>query len=300
MKTVLVAPTTFYLNPSTGNDSNDGNTPATAWRTIGGATGNAYNGYDFNGQVVTMQLAPGTYGGTEISLRPDGLAGAGHWIWRGDPANPWGVAIFASSGHYALAAAGNAAYTLDGVFLYNSAYNQDLLAIAKGSDVIARNVNFGLLLPGPWNHVSVYKGASYTVPKGSEQWITGGAQTHVYASGDVFYETDGNPNLIKIGFTRPGTRFSVGFVYANGDGRAEIPAVNFINKDYVVGPRAYAEAGGMIWVASGVPGGEFSNAYDYLPGDLPVRTVSNATYHTSPAHGLASIFDAQGQRYFIA
>lgn len=302
---VLSGPATFYLRPlgsdtnctglTNADDPGSGSIPRScAWQTIAGARDKLCTKYDFNHQIVTVQLTA-TTAGTEINCRPANLAGASHWIFRGDPANPHLIVVQAGSGAYALAATGNAAWTADGLTFRNAAGNQDLIAVAAGSDVIVKHARFGpLQSPSPWNHITVYPRATFTVPNGTTHFIEGGAQTHVYCAGFCFYPTDGHPNLINIGFTASAF-FSVGFAYANGSGQLHMPAINFQNKSFATGPRFYAEFGGTIYVASNVQGAAFSNAYDYLPGNVNGTTTSNANYVTNAPKGLRAVFGPGGQ-----
>lgn len=59
---VLTSTQNVYVNGTSGNDANDGLTPATSFRTITHAVA-VVQGYNFNGHSVTINVAPGTYAG---------------------------------------------------------------------------------------------------------------------------------------------------------------------------------------------------------------------------------------------
>ena len=93
---VLTADTTFYVDPSTGDDSNDGLTPGAAFLTINGALSAISTGYHLNGNRVIIQLADGTY--TEEVLSTPMIGGSerfltAHVTIQGNVANPENVVI---------------------------------------------------------------------------------------------------------------------------------------------------------------------------------------------------------------
>jgi hypothetical protein len=60
-RTTINADTTIYVNPTTGNDANNGLTSGTAFRTIQAAIDAVYYYYDWHDHIGTIQLADGTY-----------------------------------------------------------------------------------------------------------------------------------------------------------------------------------------------------------------------------------------------
>lgn len=68
IRTKLLTDTTFYVNPSTGLDTNDGLTPGTAFQTIGALDNFIQDTYDLNGKSVTIQLADGTYNESDLNF----------------------------------------------------------------------------------------------------------------------------------------------------------------------------------------------------------------------------------------
>ena len=86
-KWVLSQDLTLYVNPTTGNDANDGKTTATAFRTIQTAINSLYWFYDLGGYNVVIKLAAGTY-----NYNVNGSTAA---IFYGMPegARPFGITI---------------------------------------------------------------------------------------------------------------------------------------------------------------------------------------------------------------
>ena len=102
---VLTAPLTIFVNPVTGNDSNNGLTPTTAFLTIQAAVNAVYRNYDFNGYPCVIQLADGDYnytltGGVAVQFfgMPFGC-GVGAFSLVGNYQNPSAVSINATNGN---------------------------------------------------------------------------------------------------------------------------------------------------------------------------------------------------------
>lgn len=311
----LSGATTFYLRTG-GSDSNcsglvnvddpgSGTIPrACAWQTITGSKDNLCTGYDFAGNTVTMQLANATFAGAEINCRPAGLTAAANWVWQGDTTTPSNVIVSASSGAYAISAENGAAFTLDGLTFRNASGNQDLVVVGNASEIRFRRNRLGPLnSPSSFNQLIVYPGGRLIVPSGTTYTIeagsgSNGGQTHLYCSGYCFYETDGNPSLITVAIAGAVT-YSTSFIYANGSGEVNMPAITFTGAASVTGKRYWAEFGGTIYVASNVAGAEFSNEYDYLPGTINGTTDSDGRYITNSQIGFGSTFTTSGQTVII-
>lgn len=99
----LTGNTIFYV-ATTGNDANDGLTPATAWLTIQNAFNVIGSNYDLNGFVATIQLEDGTYAGAS-SGRPMTGGGAVSVVVQGNIVTPNNTIIAATNA--ALLADGN-------------------------------------------------------------------------------------------------------------------------------------------------------------------------------------------------
>jgi hypothetical protein len=113
-RTVLHADKTIYVDPVNGSDSNFGTSPGAggdAFLTIQAAVNAAYNWYDWNGNICTIQLADGTYLysvvagyavafiGMPMGLRPGGFKLIGNVV------SPQNVVITSNNGNCIAASA---------------------------------------------------------------------------------------------------------------------------------------------------------------------------------------------------
>jgi hypothetical protein len=69
-RTLVTQDTTIYVNPTTGNDSNNGLTAGTAFLTIQAAIDAVFHRFDWNGHGCTIQLADGIYNYTTAGGYP--------------------------------------------------------------------------------------------------------------------------------------------------------------------------------------------------------------------------------------
>ncbi|HZR87903.1 MAG TPA: hypothetical protein VFB02_13925 [Bradyrhizobium sp.] len=107
----LTAATTFYVNASTGSDSNTGLDSGHAWQTIQHAINVLATDYDLNGQTVTIQLADGTYGSFQVWGKFLGQSqAAAQVIINGNAGAPSNVLI--SSSTTTISARAHAAFRL--------------------------------------------------------------------------------------------------------------------------------------------------------------------------------------------
>jgi hypothetical protein len=88
---ILTAGTNFYVNGTSGNDSNDGLTAGTAFLTLQGAVNKIASGY-IALQGVNLYVANGTYSGVTI-----GSSLVSSWSFIGNTGSPSSVVIDASS-----------------------------------------------------------------------------------------------------------------------------------------------------------------------------------------------------------
>lgn len=200
MKTALTAPTTFYV-ALTGNDANDGLTPATAWGTLQGAWHNMKAGYDFADQPVTVQLANGIYRqGLGATGSIVGQSGAGGLIWKGDESNNENVIVSPIPAGNPFSAAFGACYSIHGIAMDSAGVvpaGADLIAVGQFSAVNIRNVTF---YNGVGNgHMAIAFHGHITVEQPGYK-IKGGGQYHlnVGSCGTIYYTTDGNPGLVSV------------------------------------------------------------------------------------------------------
>ena len=98
VRTYLTGNITFYVNGSTGSDTNNGLSPATAFKTLTAAVAVIYHAYDFAGFSATVSVANGTYTAPfSCSGVPPGMPGPIFLV--GNVANPASCIISITNGN---------------------------------------------------------------------------------------------------------------------------------------------------------------------------------------------------------
>ena len=93
---VLYGNTSFYVNATTGNDSYDGLTPTTPWRSLQHAASYLLDQVDSNGYTITVNIADGSYPGFIVAgniLGLEGITGVDMLNFVGNTSNPANVVI---------------------------------------------------------------------------------------------------------------------------------------------------------------------------------------------------------------
>lgn len=89
----LTANINMFVNPSTGNDANDGLTTGTAYATLNGADANIRKNYDLGGFDITVECAD-HLSGNYVPLLVDGpYVGGGMVLYSGNTTTPSNVTI---------------------------------------------------------------------------------------------------------------------------------------------------------------------------------------------------------------
>ncbi len=177
------ASTNYYVNGLAGNDSHDGLTPGTAWKTIQRACDYLIDDVDFNGKQVIVNIAAGTYASFTMSSNPIGCLGPGSLTFNGNTADPTQVVVEPSNSQfsYAVSIMNGAGATVQGMTLQappSPPANVHLLHVgAGGSNAAIRNLIFGSCTG---NHISVEFSGFCNIIGPYE--ITGGASVHFYSA----------------------------------------------------------------------------------------------------------------------
>lgn len=266
-RTVLTGPTTFYVSPA-GADTNDGLTPATAWKTLQRAWNALQTQYDFGLQIVTVKIADGTYtggmNGTGVMLSQPG---AGGLIFEGNMTTPANVLISPAAGNPFSAAYG-ACFTVQGMRLQAAAGNgADLIVAGQGGWInIGDKMEFGN--PGGQGHLVACFGGRIVVLKGYK--ILAGGQYHMSAGdgGSIYYNTDGQPGLIACHNPNMPT-FAAAFACAINGGIINCQAVTWGGGAY--GPTFLAKNNGVISTYNGNP--------NYFPGMIAGTANTGGQYN---------------------
>ncbi|WP_038367821.1 hypothetical protein [Bosea sp. UNC402CLCol] len=259
MRLELTAPTTFYVDSSSGNDATGDGSMALPWASLAKAAQWTRDNVDLRGNQLKIKLAAGDYASAWIAGPWVGFADPDSVLIEGDLAAPYSCRINAASGGNALDAAYGARFTLAGVKV-TSAYGAGIYS-HEGSWVAYHHVEFGACPNGP--HLAASKGGS-TFDLGDIR-ISGWATAHLYASdtGEAF-STTGNTDLVGIPY------FSAAFAWANFGGNVTSHTKTF--NGAAAGKRFWASNRGIIGCASrntfpgSEPGGMDATGF-FLSGD---------------------------------
>lgn len=200
---VLQSSTTWYVNPSTGNDSNPG-TSGSPFLTIAHAVAVATS-YDTNSLSHTIQLQNGTYALTSTVFLPT-ILGGGNITILGNAGSPASVTISAASNIGSVIATlqgATGAWHLSSFTISAATTTFHISASSAGASVGVTGVVFGAAVTA--HAVASFDGNIQL----SGNTITGGAGVHAYApQGGIILFNSGT-------YTLTGTpAFSNSFVYA--------------------------------------------------------------------------------------
>ncbi len=254
----LTAARTYYVNASSGSDSNDGLTAGTAFQTIQKAIDTAA-ALDSSIYDVTIQLAAGTFAAS-AGLVCKTMAGAGSVTIVGDETTPSNVVIqvTGSGTKYGLYSSGNTIYNLRGVQLtYTGGGTGFGIFATAGANVQFQNVDFGA---GWLQHI---RSENYAIIRATGNYsISGGAASH----------WEGSTGLIYVGgktVTLTGTpAFSSAFAEASFNSTFIAGSMTFTGS--ATGKRYSAATNSVIYV-----GGAGAT---YLPGDVAGSTSTGGQY----------------------
>jgi hypothetical protein len=184
IRTRLLANTNYYVNPSTGNDANDGSL-ATPWATLQHAANVIQYSLDLAGFNVIVNAADGAYAnGFVIVSLPPGADGAASIMFVGS------AAAIVTDANTVFAADFGAKVYVRG-FTISSTGNMGLSA-QRGAELQYDGVTFGACLSG--FHIFTAEGGrvlcrgAYTISGGAEMHYDAayGSQIRIGAFADVF------------------------------------------------------------------------------------------------------------------
>lgn len=264
----LTANTNYYVNASTGSDSNNGLTTVTAFQTIQHAV-NVAAGLNLNGYVVTINVAAGTYGGYVLPK----LGSVGIVIIQGDLVTPANVLLSVSSG----ACIKNGAQGVDGYIIYgmkclSSANNAGEpgcgIWMTTGSAVKISKMDFGACY---YAHIVVDGGLvqiTGTDGPGGNGFINisgSGGYAHLasFDGGKIYCDSV----VLNV---NTAASFSTGFAMAY-DGAIIKPLYGTINNpSNATGPRYFSDSNSVIDTNGG--------GASFLPGSTAGSTANGGYY----------------------
>ena len=176
---VLSAPTTYYVNASTGNDANNGLTSGTAFATLQHAA-NVAATFNLNGYAVTVNVANGSY--APVVLPP--INGSGTVAFVGNSGSPSSVVIAASTGSAVTASGCGTGYSFNGFTVSSAAPNYTAndggagFFLGGNTAMNVLNINCGVCQVA---HFAVFGGANLTL--GGAIRIAGGLTANTIGPG---------------------------------------------------------------------------------------------------------------------
>lgn len=253
---VLRSNRTYYVNGSTGSDSNNnGLSSGAAFATIAKALSVIYGELDCAGYNVTVQLADATYTtAISVSGQPVGL-GSGSLIISGNAGTPGNVIISTTSAD-ALTVRNGARVNITGLRLQTTTGGNAINCRDTGSYVyLDTGCQFGACAAK-----QVFAQLGGTVELGTNYTITGNAVTHYECS---------NGTIIKGGNCDATSRaFSGNFANVYSGGRLLINNTTFTTTSST-GTRYYVYAQGLIQT--------FGAGTTIFPGNV-AGSADTATY----------------------
>jgi hypothetical protein len=188
----LTAPTTFYVNVSTGSDTTGTGMVSAPWKTLQRAFSVFQAQYDFQDHVVTVQLADGTYPDTaQLNGGIEGLTQPGHLIINGNSGTPSNVIYTAPISFQFAGSMGSVQnFKMSGTYGVTSSYG----ATAQ--------IGSGMVW-GPMSGYHIYGNTRGNVIISGNYTINGGAAAHISMlagsccsqGGGLTWTVTGNPAI---------------------------------------------------------------------------------------------------------
>jgi hypothetical protein len=254
---------TYYVNASTGSNSNNGLTSGAPFATLAYALF-ICSTIDFGGQYVAIELAPGTYGPVDVPVmvgQPSAFA-----------LNIYGTnrdtCIIQNTVEWAAAVRigpGAACYITNLKIISTGGTNGGVGMLAQGGTLYWNAINFGNCRTG----ISASDGGVAGYNFSSTKSILSGS----LIAAMFFGESGGIQTCFGGEIDAQGGAFSTGsgFAYAFSNATMTLQGTTFSNFGSVTGPRFYAAAGGII--------NTWGSGVNYLPG-------SSAGYADATTFGL--------------
>jgi hypothetical protein len=247
---MLYAPKDFYVNNATGNDSNDGLTAGSAFKTLQRAQ-DMTKVYNLNGYTITIHVADGTYpagvsGGT--------INGTGQIYYLGNTANPQACNVASTAGP-AFAFQGAQTITIDGFSVSATGTQPGMPAAgvwaAGSSIIICKAMNFHTC-----NNGQIIAEAGAVIGYSGPFTITGQSFAHLYALNGSSIRSGLYPSTLTVMNPVNLTYFMA----ASGNAQMLIGPIIVNNPANVYGYKFIAQVNAII-----VSGG---NSVSYYPGNV--------------------------------
>jgi hypothetical protein len=235
---VLMANRTYYVRTN-GSDSNNGlaNTSGGALLTVQKAVDVALGTLDFNGCVVTIQLADGTYTGATSIGSGVGLTSPASLVIQGNATTPGNVVLNPASGSMFLGVS-NALVTIKDMELGTAAVGTSALRSESGAQINFSNIRFA----SGGTHLITTAGGR--IQATGNYAIVSSAGLHIQCTG-----TGGYVRISGVTVTLIGTpAFSQVFASVSRLGLIDIFSNTYSGS--ATGPRYSADSNGVIFTSS--------------------------------------------------
>lgn len=266
---VLTTSRTYYVRTD-GSDSNDGlaNTSGGAWLTLSYAAEFIATHLDLNGQVVTVNVAAGTYTGG-LTLRKEfvggavGNAGVGRNVrFIGDTTTPSNVVI-SVTGSDAVTAAWGAKFELAGFKIQTTTTGTGISVYFDSEVWVTGKMDFGAVASG-YDHMGATDGGRIYLSTSAYN-ITGAASgVHMRATRGGIISNYGTAITVTI----TGTPAFGTYATATDGGRIMYAGNTFSGS--ATGPRYFSANNSLINVNGG--------GANYLPGNSAGSVATGGVY----------------------
>jgi hypothetical protein len=256
-RTKVTTNMTIYVNPTTGNDANNGLTAGAPFRTIQAAINAVYSSYDWNSHGCTIQLADGTYNYAVTNGYAAGFNGIpfgmqGIFTLMGNIGSPGNVIINATNANclsmlnVPLSVRG-ITFQATGNVLTPSSVQGYGASVGSGANLDIQSCRFGSCGSV---QVNVFTGGIAEVT-GSAVTFTGSTPYALFASNGGYIWMPGATVTVT------GLALTGGFIVAGECGTIDAGGCTFVGS--ATGPRYVATLNGVINTNGG--------GANYFPGD---------------------------------
>ncbi|WP_146126149.1 hypothetical protein [Burkholderia multivorans] len=263
VRTRLTANANFYINASTGSDSNNGLTSGTAWATINKALTTLQQNYDLGGFTATINVAAGSYAPGVVTGAFVGAIASNSVQVVATGA----VTITNPSGGSAACfyATGGAQFAISGPFTLVNSNSGSSCAQASGAGSIL-NIGTGITVAfSAGSHFLANAGGILNINGNYSIANNGGAGSHYnVANAGIIAITNGI--TVTIG---SGVGISLAFATANGLSQITTSGVTYAGSS-VTGPRYASNTNSVISTNGG--------GASYFPGSTAGSTSTGGQY----------------------
>jgi hypothetical protein len=193
-KEVLTASRTYYVNSSSGSNSNNGLTSGTAFLTPQKAIDTIASTLDTNGQTVTIQFAYGVGNYAPFNLKS--FIGGGLVIIQGNSGDPFGIVVNATTGNVVKGQKVQGDYEIKYVYLSSTGSGDDCISLLDYASLKVTGI--GTSCPASKTHLNL-KGSVRLAATNTQ--ILGGSAIYLNLDDGASFVQSGDLNASFKSFT---------------------------------------------------------------------------------------------------